>query len=271
VLIRPGGPVRICQGTRAELSPLSNSVFFFWSLKDDDGANPLSWCRCLGFGPTPTPGRDGWNSRVSETASPPSVGRPVHQRSGSSCLDRVGLSSPRSRSPRCYGVSVSLLSIPIGEPLGPGCDRQRVADLQPIGPTRSPFGRAGRIAGRGTGAGLQAGGLCLGSPGAGGRAEASAVIRSDPLELVASGLPAPREVTSGCFGLLAMAGWRRSADFELALDGWAEFGLSRFSASRGLDALERAGLVSVDRRPGRSPDVTIVDADTPKVLCHQKV
>ncbi len=61
-----------------------------------------------------------------------------------------------------------------------------------------------------------------------------------------------------------MAGWSRSAEFELALDGWAEFGLSRFSASRGLDELERAGLVSVGRTPGRSPGVTILDATVAK-------
>ena len=54
-----------------------------------------------------------------------------------------------------------------------------------------------------------------------------------------------------------LAGWERSADFGLALGGWSEFGLSRFSASRGLGALERAELVSVARRPGRSPVVTI--------------
>jgi hypothetical protein len=53
------------------------------------------------------------------------------------------------------------------------------------------------------------------------------------------------------------AGWGRSAEFELASDGWAEFGLSRFSASRGLGELERAGLVSVVRLPGRTSGVTI--------------
>jgi hypothetical protein len=57
-----------------------------------------------------------------------------------------------------------------------------------------------------------------------------------------------------------LAGWNRSAEFELALDDWSEFGLSRFSASRGLDELERAGLVSVGRMPGRSPVVTILEA-----------
>jgi hypothetical protein len=56
-----------------------------------------------------------------------------------------------------------------------------------------------------------------------------------------------------------LAEWDRSAVFELALDECAEFGLSRFSASRGLDTLEVAGLVSAARRPGRSPVVLIGD------------
>ena len=37
-----------------------------------------------------------------------------------------------------------------------------------------------------------------------------------------------------------LTGWNRSAEFELKLEDWAEFGLSRFSASRGLATLERA-------------------------------
>jgi hypothetical protein len=48
-----------------------------------------------------------------------------------------------------------------------------------------------------------------------------------------------------------LADWERLAEFELALNGWSEFGLSRFSASRGLDTLERAGLVTLVRRSGR--------------------
>jgi hypothetical protein len=58
-----------------------------------------------------------------------------------------------------------------------------------------------------------------------------------------------------------LAGWNRSAEFELAFDDWAEFGLSRFSASRGLAELERAELVSVGRMPGRSPVVTMLDVN----------
>jgi hypothetical protein len=76
--------------------------------------------------------------------------------------------------------------------------------------------------------------------------------------LPASRLPGKTlQVASVCW---LSAGWNRSAEFELALDDWAEFGLSRFSASRGLDALGRAELVSVGRMPGRSPIVTILDA-----------
>ncbi len=41
----------------------------------------------------------------------------------------------------------------------------------------------------------------------------------------------------------------------------AEFGLSQFSASRGLDELERAELASVGRMRGRPPVVTILAAN----------
>ncbi len=85
-------------------------------------------------------------------------------------------------------------------------------------------------------------------------------VRADPLELVAPGLPTPREVSPSWGRLLALAGWNRSAEFALALTDWAEFGLSRFSASRRLDTMELARLVSVVRRPGLSPMVRILDA-----------
>ena len=72
------------------------------------------------------------------------------------------------------------------------------------------------------------------------------------------GLPGKSlEVWAVCW---LLAGWNRSAEFDLARDDRTEFGLSRFSASRGPGALERADLVSVGRMPGRSPVVTILDA-----------
>jgi hypothetical protein len=63
-----------------------------------------------------------------------------------------------------------------------------------------------------------------------------------------------------------IAGWCRSAEFTLALDRWAELGLSRFAVFRGLNQLDDAGLVSVDRRPGRSPVVTLRDGQSSGVL-----
>jgi hypothetical protein len=75
--------------------------------------------------------------------------------------------------------------------------------------------------------------------------------------LPASRLPG-RSLHAGAVCWL-VAGWERSAEFELELAGWAELGLSRFSASRGLDTLGEAELVAVARSPGRSPVVTILD------------
>ena len=60
-----------------------------------------------------------------------------------------------------------------------------------------------------------------------------------------------------------MVGWERSAEFELGLSAWAELGLSRFSAGRGLECLRGSGLVSVARRSGRSPSVSILDTSRP--------
>jgi hypothetical protein len=58
-----------------------------------------------------------------------------------------------------------------------------------------------------------------------------------------------------------LVGWSRGreAEFELGLSEWADLGLSRFSASRGVEFLQQAGLVSVVDRPGRRPVVTLRD------------
>jgi hypothetical protein len=65
--------------------------------------------------------------------------------------------------------------------------------------------------------------------------------------------------SSLCVGAVCwlVAGWRRSAEFTLVSDEWAELGLSRFAVSRGLKELELTGLVSVARRLGRPPVVSI--------------
>jgi hypothetical protein len=73
----------------------------------------------------------------------------------------------------------------------------------------------------------------------------------------ASRLPGRALQTAAICWLLA--GWEKSAEIELAWGDWSEFGLSRSSAYRGLDALAQGGLVEVVRQPGRSPIVTILD------------
>jgi DNA-binding transcriptional ArsR family regulator len=54
-----------------------------------------------------------------------------------------------------------------------------------------------------------------------------------------------------------LAGWERSARFELA-PAWPEIGLSQPSTYRGLGSLSEAGLAEVIRSRGRSPIVTIL-------------
>ena len=142
---------------------------------------------------------------------------------------------PDRRSPRDCGSPPIRPDAASMRPSWPGCwpwNGSRVASWR----SRSWISRSrrpGRSVGRCTGRSLGAGGSR--PPGSRG---------------------SPSKSASVCW---LLAGWNRSAEFELALDDWAEFGLSRFSASRGLDELERAGLVSVGRMPGRSPVVTILD------------
>jgi hypothetical protein len=81
--------------------------------------------------------------------------------------------------------------------------------------------------------------------------------------LRASRLPAKSlQVAVVCW---LLAGWERSAEFTLKPDGWgwAEFGLSRSSIARGLNELERAGLISVLHRKGYPPIVTVLDHRKP--------
>ena len=71
----------------------------------------------------------------------------------------------------------------------------------------------------------------------------------------ASRLPNPSlRVGAVCW---IISGRERSAEFNLGMDRWAELGLSRFAITRGLRELERVDLISVSRRSGRSPVVSI--------------
>lgn len=55
------------------------------------------------------------------------------------------------------------------------------------------------------------------------------------------------------------AGVKRRRQMPLSLSRLTMLGADRFSAARGLAALEQAGLVSVIRLPGRNPTVTLLE------------
>lgn len=54
------------------------------------------------------------------------------------------------------------------------------------------------------------------------------------------------------------AGMTRSRHVSISMSGFSKRGKTRFSASRGLAALEQAGLIRVTRAPGRKPRVEIL-------------
>jgi len=55
-------------------------------------------------------------------------------------------------------------------------------------------------------------------------------------------------------------GFTKSSEVSISMTGMARMGVSRWAASRGLVALEKAGLVSVVRHQGLKPVVTILPA-----------
>jgi hypothetical protein len=57
-----------------------------------------------------------------------------------------------------------------------------------------------------------------------------------------------------------LVGLRKCRTVKLTPSKTSSLGLSARAARRGLNALESAGLVTVDRHRGRSPDVTVLDA-----------
>ena len=57
-----------------------------------------------------------------------------------------------------------------------------------------------------------------------------------------------------------LAGLEKDWQVKLTWSVLARFGLSAYTGRRGLAALELAGLVTVERRPGCCPVVTIQDA-----------
>lgn len=61
------------------------------------------------------------------------------------------------------------------------------------------------------------------------------------------------------------AGLQKSRHVAVSMSAFVEFGISRFTAARGLAALEAAGLVAVERHAGRKPRVRLNDAPSGEV------
>jgi hypothetical protein len=79
--------------------------------------------------------------------------------------------------------------------------------------------------------------------------------------------PLPGRALPVALALWFRAGWLGGkAEFPFSLGDLEPLGLTRWTASRGLAALEAAGLAAVERRPGRSPIVTLAFTGVEHVL-----
>jgi hypothetical protein len=72
----------------------------------------------------------------------------------------------------------------------------------------------------------------------------------------------PGRVLHVALALCYLAGMEKSPCVKPTWATWKRFGVTPDAGRRGLTALERAGLVSVDRHAGRCPVVTILDTPT---------
>lgn len=59
-----------------------------------------------------------------------------------------------------------------------------------------------------------------------------------------------------------LAGFKRNGPVKVTGKVLRQFGVSRWTSYRNLDALSQAGLIEVCSNPGRCPIVTLLDADT---------
>jgi hypothetical protein len=85
------------------------------------------------------------------------------------------------------------------------------------------------------------------------------IRKGDPWPFLFAAAKLPGKALHVANALLWLALEERSRLVEWEPDVGAELGLNRQCAHRGLKALEAAGLVSVDRKHGRRPIVTILE------------
>ena len=83
-----------------------------------------------------------------------------------------------------------------------------------------------------------------------------------PCNWLVAAMRLPSSALSVGLVLWFLAGCKKSRKISPTGQMWRKFGVHRNSAYRGLEHLERAGLVSVSRHSGRCPIVTIQPAPT---------
>lgn len=79
-----------------------------------------------------------------------------------------------------------------------------------------------------------------------------------PMDWLSTALGAPGRALHVAVILWFRVGLKRSRQVDFSLSAMELHGVSRRAAARGLVALERLGLVTVQRLPGRRPRVTVV-------------
>lgn len=83
-----------------------------------------------------------------------------------------------------------------------------------------------------------------------------------PFDWLAMAARQPGKALHVAIAVWFLSGLTRSSTVHLAPSIPRQLGLSRYAAYRGLRALERSGLVGVQRQRGRGPMVSIVDVRT---------
>ena len=84
-------------------------------------------------------------------------------------------------------------------------------------------------------------------------------IRSMPLEWITRAAKLPGKSTQVALAIWFRSGLEKFAPVQLSNTTLARFGVDRHAKRRALLALEKAELISVDRRPGKNPVITITD------------
>lgn len=84
-----------------------------------------------------------------------------------------------------------------------------------------------------------------------------------PLDWIVRAKSLPRQALAVALAIWFLKGLRRKGEIKFNPSTLTRFKIDRWSAYRGLQALEAAGLIRVDRHRGRAPLVTILEVSPP--------